>query len=84
MPQAKMSITVPYEMLNEIKKEAAKRHTKLSHLVAEAIADKLKALRAEDFVNQINQVFSDPEIAEEQWKIAEDIAMHTDVEELPW
>ncbi len=84
MPRAKMSITIPDEMLNEVKKEAAKRNTKLSHLVAEAITDKLNALKAEDFVNQINRVFSDPELSDEQRSIAEDIATHTDIEELPW
>ncbi len=84
MPQARMSVTVPKEMLDEIKKEAANRKTKLSHLVTEAIAEKIKKIKEEAFVSQLNKVFEDPEIATEQRRMAEDIANNTDVKELPW
>ena len=84
MAQAKMSVTVPEDILEEIKREAANRNTKLSHLVTEALVEKIRRLKEEAFVAQINKVFEDTGIAEEQEKIAEDIAANTDVEALPW
>ena len=84
MGHAKMSVTVPEEILDEIKKAAASRKTKLSHLVTEALAEKIKRIKEEAFVSEINKVFEDTEIAQEQRRIAEDIATNTDVEELPW
>ena len=84
MGQAKMSVTVPEEVLEEIKKEAASRKTKLSHFVTEALVEKIQRLKKAAFVSQINKVFEDPEIAMEQQRIAEDIVNNTDVEELPW
>ena len=84
MGQAKMSVTVPEEIFEEIKKEAANRKTKLSHLVTEALVEKIQRLKKAAFVSQINKVFEDPEIAMEQQRIAEDIVNNTDVEELPW
>jgi len=41
MPHIKMSVTVPEDILNEIKKIAASRETKISHLVTEALGDKI-------------------------------------------
>ena len=84
MGQAKMSVTVPEEIFEEIKKEAANRKTKLSHLVTEALVEKIQRLKKAAFVSQINKIFEDPKIAMEQQRIAEDIANNTDVEELPW
>ena len=84
MGHAKISVTVPEEIFNEIRKAAANRKTKLSHLVTEALAEKIKRLREEAFVSQINKIFEDPEIAKEQRTIAGDIATNTSVEELPW
>ncbi len=58
---------------------------RLSRLVAEAIADKLKKLRQDEaFFQQMNKAFEDDEVAEEQHFMAELIANNMDVEELPW
>jgi predicted nucleic acid-binding protein len=84
MAHVKMSVTVPKEILDEIKKAAESRKTKVSHLVSEALAEKIKRLKEEAFVSQINKIFEDPEIAKEQRRIAEDIATNIDVKELPW
>ena len=84
MGHAKMSVTVPEEILAQIKKAASSRKTKLSHLVTEALAEKIKRIKEEAFVSEINKIFEDTEIAKEQRRIAEDIATNTDVEELPW
>ena len=84
MGQAKMSVTVPEEILEEMKKEAKMRKRKLSHLVTEALVEKIKRLKEEAFVSHINKIFEDPEIAKEQQRMAEDIATNTDVEELSW
>ena len=79
-----MSITVPKEIFDEISKTAAMKNKKISHLVTEALEEKLKKLKEEAFVSEINRIFEDPEIVEEQRKMAEDIAVNTDIEELPW
>jgi GTP-binding protein EngB required for normal cell division len=60
------------------------KKTKVSHLVAEALADKLRKMKDEEFLKKINEVFRDPEIAREQHQLAEAIAENTNVEELPW
>ena len=84
MGQTKVSVTIPEEILEEIKKEAASRKIKLSHLVTEALMEKIQRLKEAAFVSQINKIFEDPEIAMEQQRMAEDIANNTDLKELPW
>jgi hypothetical protein len=79
-----MSVTVPDKVLNEIKEISANRKARLSHLVTEALMDKIKEIKEKDFISQINEVFQDPKVAEEQRAMAQDIADHTDVQELPW
>ena len=84
MPHIKMSVTVPEDILNEIKKIAASRETKVSHLVTEALGDKITKVKEEAFVSQINKILEDPEVIKEQRKMADDIANTTNIEELPW
>jgi hypothetical protein len=84
MPHIKMSVTVPEDILNEIKKIAAGRETKVSRLVTEALVDTIRKVKEEAFVSRINKVFEDPEVIKEQLKMADDIANTTDIEELPW
>jgi metal-responsive CopG/Arc/MetJ family transcriptional regulator len=80
----KISVTIPEEILKEIKKLAEKRETKLSHFISDVLADKVRRSKEQSFVQRINEIFADPEVAEEQRLMAKDIADSTDVEELPW
>jgi hypothetical protein len=84
MTHIKMSVTVPEDILNEIKKIAASRETKVSHLVTEALGDKIMKVKEEAFVSQINKILKDPEVIKEQLKMADDIVNTTNIEELPW
>jgi hypothetical protein len=84
MPHIKMSVTIPEDILNEIKKIAASRETKISHLVTEALGDKIMKVKEEAFVSQINKILKDPEVIKEQLKMADDIANTTNIKELPW
>ena len=84
MAHSKMSVTVPEEILMEIKEISAIRKTKLSHLVTEALSEKINKIKEEAFIARINEVFEDPEIVAEQRKMADDIADNTEVRELPW
>ena len=84
MARTKISITIPEEILDEMKKIAAVRDIKLSHLVAEALSEKIRKDRAETLLSKINKVFDDPGSREEQRRMAEDIANHADIRELPW
>ena len=84
MPHVKMSVTVPEDILNEIKKIAAGRKTKVSRLVTEALEDTIRKVKEEDFISRINKVLEDPEVIKEQLKMADDIASTTNIEELPW
>jgi len=84
MGYSRLSITVPDELVEELKDMAKKKKIKLSHLVTDAIREKTNRLKEEAFVQQINKFFSDQEVQEEQLRIAEDIASTTDLEELPW
>jgi metal-responsive CopG/Arc/MetJ family transcriptional regulator len=84
MGYSKMSVTIPDEMYKEIKELASRQKIKLSHLVADALAEKARKMKEEAFVQSINEVFSDAKIVEEQRRMADLIANNTDVEELPW
>jgi metal-responsive CopG/Arc/MetJ family transcriptional regulator len=84
MGHSKMSVTVPDEILKEIKEISNNRNTRLSHLVTEALLDKIKKIKEEAYISRINEVFQDPEVSREQRAMAEDIANNTDVHELPW
>jgi metal-responsive CopG/Arc/MetJ family transcriptional regulator len=84
MGHSKISVTIPDEIYNSINEIASKEKVKLSHLVTEALVDKLRKKREEAYIQEVNKAFEDNEIAEEQRQMAEIIADNTDVKELPW
>ena len=84
MGYSKMSVTIPDEIYQEIKKLASRKKVKLSHLVTDALAEKTRKMKEEAFIERVNEVFRDPELTQEQHRMAEAIADNTDVEELPW
>jgi metal-responsive CopG/Arc/MetJ family transcriptional regulator len=84
MGYAKVSVTIPQEVYEEIKNISSRNNVKLSRLVAEAISDKLRRIKEQDLIDQINRAYDDPEVSEEQLRMAESIADNTDVKELPW
>ena len=84
MGHSKISVTIPDEIYNSIIEIASKEKVKLSHLVTEALVDKLRKKREEAYIQEVNKAFEDNEIAEEQRQMADLIADNTDVEELPW
>ena len=84
MGYAKISVTIPQEIYLGIKDFSLKNNVKLSHLVAEALLDKLRRMKEEALINEINRVYDDRDVSEEQRRMAESIAENTDVEELPW
>ena len=77
-------MTIPQEIYQGIKDISLKNDVKLSHLVAEALRDKLKRMKEEALISKINMVYDDRDASEEQRLLAESIADNTDVEELPW
>jgi len=76
--------TIPDELYQEIKELASKKNMKLNHLVTDALAEKARKMREEAFIQQINEVFEDPDVAEEQSVIANLISDNMDLKELPW
>jgi len=84
MGYAKVSVTIPQEIYDEIKVFSSRHDIKLSHVVAEALSDKLRKLREEAMIGEINRIYDEPEVSQEQHRIAEIIAESTDLEELPW
>ena len=56
----------------------------MSHGVADALKDKIKKIQEDELIEQINVVYSDSEVVEEQRSLAESIAESTDLQELPW
>ena len=84
MGHSKISVTIPDEIYNSINEIASKEKVKLSHLVTEALVDKLRKKKEEAYIQEVNKAFEDNEIAEEQRQMADLIADNTDVEELPW
>jgi len=84
MNYKKISVTIPNPLYEELKKISNRERSKLSHIVAEAIAEKLALIEEEIYLQKVNAVFEDPEINKEQKNIAELIAESTDLRELPW
>lgn len=84
MGYAKMSVTIPEDMYEEIKGLALKKNIKISHFVSEALAEKTKKMKEEALIQQINEVLNDPDITKEQGVMAKMIADNTELEELPW
>lgn len=84
MGHSKLSVTIPDEIFDEINEFASKEKIKLSHLVTEALVEKLRKKREQAYILQVNEVFKDEEVVAEQRRMAELIADNTNVEELPW
>ena len=84
MGHSKLSVTIPDEIFDEINALASKEKIKLSHLVAEALVEKLRIIREQAYIQQVNEVFKDEDVVQEQRRMAEIIADNTNVEELPW
>ena len=84
MGHSKLSVTIPDEIYDQINEIALKRKIKLSHLVTEALIEKLRIKREHDYTKQVNEVNNDAKVAEEQHLMAEIIADNTSVDELPW
>ncbi|MCP4578065.1 MAG: hypothetical protein GY846_17465 [Deltaproteobacteria bacterium] len=84
MGYSKLSVTIPDNTYREIKEFAAGKRIKLSHLVAEALSEKVRKMKDEMLLERINAVFEDPDVKEEQILMAETIAETTNVEEIPW
>ena len=84
MGHAKVSVTIPREIYEEVKDFSIRHDVKLSHIVTEALLEKLKKIREEELIDRINKVYEDSEVAMEQHRIAESIAENTNMEELPW
>lgn len=84
MAHSKISVTIPDEILDEVKRVAADRDIKISRLIAEALADKVKKAREESFVLRVNKVFEDTNVFKEQHNMAEDIANYSNIKELKW
>jgi metal-responsive CopG/Arc/MetJ family transcriptional regulator len=84
MGYQRVSITVPDEIFKEAKEAAAQRRVKLSRFISEALADKVRKSKEEAFIQRINEIFEDQDVAEEHRFMAGDIADSTNVEELPW
>ena len=84
MGYSKLSVTIPDQTYKQIKELAAEKHIKLSHLVAEALSEKVRKLKEEMLVERINSAFDDPDIKREQTLMAKIIAENTNVEEMPW
>ena len=84
MGYSKMSVTIPDEIYRDLKDMATKKKVKLSHLVTEALSEKTRKMKEDALIQQINDAFTDEDVAQEHQRIAEAIAAHTDVKELPW
>ncbi len=84
MGYSKLSVTVPDEIYHEMRSLASKKKMKLSHLVTEALAEKTRKMKEDALIQQINDAFSDEDLSDEHQRIAEAIAVNTDVKELPW
>jgi len=84
MGHSKLSVTIPDEVYGQINELASRKKIKLSHLVTEALVEKLRKAKAQNYIQQVNAVFNDNAVREEQLRMADVIAENTDLDELPW
>ncbi len=84
MEYSEIRVAVPHEIYNDIKLILSEKQISLNCLIVEAIADKLRKIKEEAFVRQVNEAFDDPDVAEEQRLMAESVANSMNIEELPW
>ena len=84
MAHSKLSVTIPDEIYDQINEFASKEKIKLSHLVTEALIDKIRMKREQAYIQRVNEALKDEEVVEEQHRMADIIADNTNVEELPW
>ena len=84
MGHAKLSVTIPDEVYGDIRKWASNKKIKLSHLVTEALVEKIRKAKEQNYIQQVKDVFKDNEVREEQLSMADVIADSTDLDELPW
>lgn len=84
MRHSKISATIPDKIYQDIKMVSLKMNIKVSHFVSEALAEKLKKIKEDAFVEKVNGVYGDPDVSKEQYAAAELIADTTNVEEVPW
>ncbi len=84
MGHSKLSVTIPDEIYRDIKVLSSKMNIKLSRFVSEALAEKLKKIKEQEFILKVNKIFDDPEVAEAQRLMAETIADTVEMDELPW
>ena len=84
MGHSKLSVTIPDEVYGQIYELASRKKIKLSHLVTEALVEKLRKAREQNYTRQVNAVFNENDVREEQLRMAEFIAENTDLDELPW
>ena len=84
MGHSKLSVTIPDEIYDQINEFASKEKIKLSHLVTEALIDKIRMKREQAYIQRVNEALKDEEVVEEQHRMADIIADNTNVEELPW
>ena len=84
MGHSKLSVTIPDDIFNQINEFASRENIKLSHLVSEALAEKLRMVKEKSYIQQINAILEDEDVTEEQRRMAEIIADNTDVQEMPW
>ncbi len=84
MGYAKLSVTIPREIYEEIKQFSENHDTKLSHVVTQALSAKLKQIKEAELIENINRIYDEPGVAEEQRNMSESIAENTDLQELPW
>ncbi len=84
MSHSKLSVTIPEDIHARIHEVASREKIKLSHLVTEALVEKLRRDKEREYIAQVNRAFEDKEIAREQLLMAEVVAENTTVDELPW
>ena len=84
MGHIRLSVTVSEQTAEDIRRIARERGAKVSHLVEEALVEKLRKWKEARFVAQVNRVFEDPAVAAEQRDLADVIVVNADLEELPW
>lgn len=84
MGHTKITVTIPEDIYGDAKAYILEHNLKLSHLVSEALKDKLRRANEAAYVAKVNEVFADPEVDAEQHRVAESIAETTDLNELPW
>ena len=79
----KIAITIHEHTLVYVDAEARRLNVSRSHFIREAVEARIKALREQEIIDQLNEAYGDPEYAAEMVQLAEELLAASAIHDEP-